>query len=85
MRIKHLFYLLLALPLAFVACKEPAPVDMVKDATVSIKVDGVGVDYVSFTVSTKYADESAWLVVEAEEATPTASEVLANGTKFDDL
>lgn len=58
---------------------------MVKDATVSIKVDGVGVDYVSFTVSTKYADESAWLVVEAEEATPTASEVLANGTKFDDL
>lgn len=85
MRIKHLFYLLLALPLAFVACKEPAPVDMVKDATVSIKVDGVGVDYVSFTVSTKYADESAWLVVEAEEATPTASEVLANGTKFDDM
>ena len=58
---------------------------MVKDATVSIKVDGVGVDYVSFTVSTKYADESAWLVVKAEEATPTASEVLANGTKFDDL
>ena len=85
MRIKHLLFMLLALPLAFVACKEPAPVDMVKDATVSIKVDGVGVDYVSFTVSTKYADESAWLVVEAEEATPTASEVLANGTKFDDL
>ena len=85
MRIKHLLFMLLALPLAFVACEEPAPVDNVKDATVSIAIGEVGADYVSFTVTTKYAEESAWLVVEAEEATPTASEVLANGTKFDDL
>ena len=86
MRIKHLLYMLLALlPLAFVACEEPAPVDNVKDATVSIAVGEVGADYVSFTVTTKYAEQSAWLVVEAAEATPTASEVLANGTQFEDL
>ena len=85
MRIKHLLFMLLALPLAFVACEEPAPVDNVKDATVSIAVGEVGADYVSFTVTTKYAEQSAWLVVEAAEATPTASEVLANGTQFEDL
>ena len=85
MRIKHLFYMLLVLPLAFVACEEPAPVDPVKDATVSVAVGDVGVDYVSFTVTTKYADEAAWLVIEAAEATPTASEVLANGTKIADI
>ena len=86
MRIKHLLYMLLALlPLVFVACEEPAPVDNVKDATVSIAVGEVGADYVSFTVTTKYAEQSAWLVVEAAEATPTASEVLANGTQFEDL
>ena len=85
MRIKHLLFMLLALPLAFVACEEPAPVDNVKDATVSIAVGEVGADYVSFTVTTKYAEESAWLVIEAAEATPTASEVLANGTQFADM
>ena len=77
--------MLLALPLAFVACKEPAPVDQVKNATVSIAIGEVGADYVSFTVTTKYAEQSAWLVVEAAEATPTASEVLANGTQFADI
>ena len=85
MRIKHLLFMLLALPLAFVACEEPAPVDNVKEATVSIAVGEVGADYVSFTVTTKYAEESAWLVIEAAEATPTASEVLANGTQFADM
>ena len=85
MRIKHLLFMLLALPLAFVACEEPAPVDNVKDATVSIAIGEVGADYVSFTVTTKYAEESAWLVIEAAEATPTASEVLANGTQFADM
>ena len=83
MRIKHLFYMLLALPLAFVACKEPAPVDQVKNATVEVVAGEAGTDYLKFTVTTDNADSAAWLVLEANEATPMASEVLTNGEAVD--
>lgn len=83
MRIKQLFYMLLALPLAFVACEKPAPVDQVKDATVEVVAGEAGTDYLKFTVTTDNADSAAWLVLEANEATPMASEVLTNGEAVD--
>ena len=81
MRIKHLFYMLVALPLAFVACDTPAPeVEQPKDATVKVVAGEATENSVAFTVTTENAESAAWLVLEAAEATPTASEVLANGT-----
>ena len=70
----------MALPLAFVACEKPAPVDEVKDATVKVEATATTENSVSFTVTTENAESAAWLVLEASEATPTASEVLTNGT-----
>ena len=79
MKIKHLFYLLVALSLAFVACEEPAPVDQVKDATIKVEVGETTATSVAFTLTSENAESAAWLILEAAEATPTASEVLANG------
>ena len=77
---KHLFLMLLALPLAFVACEESTSVDVVKDATVKVVAGEATESSLSFTVTTEFAESAAWLVLDAAEATPTASEVLANGT-----
>ena len=81
MKIKNLLFLLLALPLAFAACETPdQPVDEVKDPTVAITVGEATESSIAFTITTADADEVKYLVVESTEGTPTATEVLANGT-----
>ena len=83
MRIKHLLSFLLALPLLFVACEENKPVDEVKDPTIELTAGQATEFTLSFTITTTEATDVAWLAIEASEATPTASEVLANGTKVE--
>ena len=83
MRIKHLLSFLLALPLLFVACEENKPVDEVKDPTIELTAGQATEFTLSFTIATTEATDVAWLAIEASEATPTASEVLANGTKVE--
>ena len=83
MRIKHLLSFLLALPLLFVACEENQPVDEVKNPTIELTAGEATEFTLSFTIATTEATDVAWLAVEASEATPTASEVLANGTKVE--
>lgn len=81
MRIKNLLFLLLAMPLAFAACETPdQPVDEVKDPTVAITVGEATESSIAFTITTADADEVKYLVVESTEGTPTATEVLSNGT-----
>lgn len=81
MRIKNLLFLLLAMPLAFVACETPdQPVDEVKNPTVAITVGEATESSIAFTITTTDADEVKYLVVESTEGTPTATEVLSNGT-----
>ena len=81
MRIKNLLFLLLALPLAFTACETPEqPVDEVKNPTVAITVGEVTENSIAFTITSTDADEVKYLVVETAEGTPTATEVLTNGT-----
>ena len=81
MRIKNLLFLLLALPLAFTACETPEqPVDEVKNPTVAITVGEATETSIAFTITSADADEVKYLVVEASEGTPTATEVLTNGT-----
>lgn len=81
MRIKNLLFLLLALPLAFVACETPdQPVDEVKNPTVAITVGEATENSIAFTITSTAADEVKYLVVESTEGTPTAAEVLSNGT-----
>ena len=83
MRIKHLLSFLLALPLLFVACEENQPVDEVKNPTIELTAGQATEFTLSFTIATTEATDVAWLAIEASEATPTASEVLANGTKVE--
>ena len=81
MRIKNLLFLLLALPLAFVACETPdQPVDEVKNPTVAITVGEATENSIAFTITSTDADEVKYLVVETAEGTPTATEILSNGT-----
>lgn len=81
MRIKNLLFLLLALPLAFTACETPEqPVDEVKNPTVAIAIGEATESSITFTITSTDADEVKYLVVEASEGTPTATEVLTNGT-----
>ena len=80
MRIKSLLLMLLTFSLAFVACEEPAPVDQVKNPTVAITVGEATESSIAFTITSTDADEVKYLVVEATEGTPTATEVLTNGT-----
>ena len=83
MRIKHLLSFLLALPLLFVACEENKPVDEMKNPTIELTAGQATEFTLSFTIATTEATDVAWLAVEATEATPNASEVLANGTKVE--
>lgn len=81
MRIKNLLFLLLAFPLAFTACETPEqPVDEVKNPTVAITIGEVTETSIAFTITSTDADEVKYLVVETSEGTPTATEVLTNGT-----
>ena len=81
MRIKNLLFLLLALPLALVSCQKSEPaVDEVKNPTVAITIGEATETSIAFTITSTAADEVKYLVVEASEATPTATEVLTNGT-----
>ena len=71
----------MALPLAFVACETPdQPVDEVKNPTVAITVGETTENSIAFTITSTDADEVKYIVVEASEGTPTATEVLTNGT-----
>ncbi|MBQ8366953.1 MAG: hypothetical protein IJX40_04385 [Alistipes sp.] len=79
MRIKNLFYALLALPLVFVAC-EKDKVDEVKDPTVAVVAGVATENTVTFEVTSTEAEKVAWIVVEATEAVPTATEVFNGGT-----
>lgn len=72
-----------ALPLLFVACKQNDPVDEVKNPTIELTAGEATDSSLSFTITTTEAESVAWLAIEASEATPTASEVLANGTKVE--
>ena len=83
MRIKHLLLTVVALPLLFVACKQNDPVDEVKNPTIELSAGEATESSLSFTINTTEAESVAWLAIEASEATPTASEVLANGTKVE--
>ena len=83
MRIKHLLLTAGALPLLFVACKQNDPVDEVKNPTIELTAGEATDSSLSFTITTTEAESVAWLAIEASEATPTASEVLANGTKVE--
>ena len=81
MRIKNLLFLLMAMPLAFAACETPdQPVDEVKNPTVAITVGETTESSIAFTITSTDADEVKYLVVESAEGTPTATEVLSNGT-----
>ena len=80
MRIKSLLFLLAALPLAFVACKQSTSVDDVKSSATIDIVAGEATDAsLSFTVTSADAEVVKYIVVEAAEGTPTATEVLSNG------
>ena len=83
MRIKHLLLMAVALPLLFVACKQNDPVDEVKNPTIELTAGEATEFTLSFTINTTEAESVAWLAIEASEATPTASEVLANGTEVE--
>ena len=81
MRIKNLLFLLLALPLAFTACDTTNEiVDEVKNPTVAITVGEATENSIAFTITSTDATEVKYLVVETAEGTPTATEVLTNGT-----
>ena len=81
MRIKNLLFLLLAMPLAFAACETPEqPVDEAKNPSVTITVGEATESSIAFTITSADADEVKYLVVESAEGTPTATEVLSNGT-----
>ena len=54
--------------------------DEVKNPTVAITVGEATETSIAFTITSTAADEVKYLVVEASEATPTATEVLTNGT-----
>jgi hypothetical protein len=80
MRIKNLFLALMALPLFFVACdKGNDTVDTPKDATVTITAGSFTESEISFTIASTNAEKVAYIVIEAAEEAPMASEVLANG------
>ena len=62
MRIKNLLFLLMALPLAFVACETPdQPVDEVKNPTVAITVGETTESSIAFTITSTDADEVKYL------------------------
>ena len=54
--------------------------DEVKNPTVAITIGEATETSIAFTITSTAADEVKYLVVEASEATPTATEVLTNGT-----
>lgn len=78
MKIKNLFYALLALPLFLVACEEENAVDQVKNPTVKVTAGTATETSLNFTIESTEATKVAYLVVEGSDV-PTASEVLANG------
>ena len=78
MKIKNLFFALLALPLFFVACGEDDAVDQAKNPTVKVTAGTAAENSLSFTVASTDATKVAYLVVEGSDV-PTASEVLTSG------
>ena len=56
MRIKHLLFMLLALPMAFVACEETPSVDEVKNPSVAISAGEATETSIAFTITSTDAD-----------------------------
>ena len=82
MKIKNLFFALLALPLFLVACEENNAVDQIKDPTIKVTAITATETTLSFTIESTEATKVAYLVVEGSDV-PTASEVFANGTEVE--
>ncbi len=79
MKIKNLFFLLLAMPLMMVACNNEGD-NVVKDPTVIVAEGTATETSLSFSVTTTNAEVAAWVVVKSNETEPTAAEILNNGT-----
>ena len=79
MRIKNLLFVLMALPLALVACKPDTPVDEVKNPTVEVTAGEATENSLTFTVSSTEATNVAWMCVEATEEVPAAAVILQVG------
>ena len=79
MKIKNLFFLLLAMPLMMVACNNEGD-KVVKDPTVIVTEGTATETSLSFSVTTTNAEVAAWVVVKSNETEPTAAEILNNGT-----
>ena len=82
MKIKNLFYALLALPLFFVACDENKDVDQVKNPTVKVTAGSTTESSLSFIIESSEATKVAYLVVEGSDV-PTTTEVLTTGKTVD--
>lgn len=79
MKLKHLFYLLLALPLLATACNDD-PEEPKLDPVVTVTEGVASLDKLTFSVEPKNADSAAWVVFESSEAEPTADDIIKNGT-----
>ena len=82
MKIKNLFFALLALPLFFVACEETPAVDQLKEPTVTVTAGSATETTLQFVISSTDATQVAYLVVEGTDV-PTAAEVLTTGKTAD--
>ncbi len=82
MKIKNLFFALLALPLFFVACEETPAVDQLKEPTVTVTAGSATETTLQFVITSTDATQVAYLVVEGSDV-PTATEVLTNGKAAD--
>ena len=82
MKIKNLFYLLLALPMMLVACEQEGENggNDVKNPTVAVEAGEATESTLSFTVTTTDADAAAYMVVKASESVPSVAVILENGT-----
>lgn len=86
MKIKHLLYLLVALPIAMVACNndDPAPAPVEKPAPeISVTEGEATVESITFTVTAVNAEVAAWLVYEANGEEPSIETILTTGTTID--
>ena len=79
MKLKHLFYLLLVMPLLATACNDD-PEEPKLDPVVTVTEGVASLDKLTFSIEPKNADSAAWVVYESSEAEPTADDIIKNGT-----
>lgn len=85
MRIKNLFYLLVALPLFMVACEDEPPQTVVTtpDPSVTITPGDKTQTTLGFTITVKDAESAAWILFDSGEVAPTAQQIIADGVAID--